>query len=133
MSARTGSTTAGGPTTGGALRAVLAFAAVNAGLIALGAWVLGLLFTGAQGRHAILVSAWVAFAVQLVTFTLARTAARASVITAWGTGALLRFLVLGVYGLVVVRALGLDMAAALLSLAAFLFVSTLVEPLLLKT
>ena len=119
--------------TGGTARAVLAFAAVNAAIIALLAWVFGLLFTGPGGRHAILVSAWVAFGVQLVTFVLLRTAARSNVITAWGTGALLRFLVLGLYGLVVVRALGLDMAAALLSLAAFFFISTLVEPLLLKT
>jgi hypothetical protein len=112
---------------------VLVFAAVNAVLIAVLAWVLGLLFTGPDGRHAILVSAWVAFGVQVVTFTLLRSAARANVITAWGTGALLRFGVLAVYGLVVVRALALDQAAALLSLAAFFFVTTLVEPLLLKT
>jgi hypothetical protein len=112
---------------------VLVFAAINAVLIAVLACVMGLLFTGEGGRHAILVSAGVAFGVQLVTFALLRTAARESVIAAWGTGAALRFLVLAVYGLVVVRALGLDMAAALLSLAAFFFISTLVEPLLLKT
>jgi hypothetical protein len=133
VSGPTGGTVAERAVAGGAVQAILVFAAVNAVIIALLAWVLGLLFTGAAGRHAILVSAWVAFGVQLVTFVLLRTAARSSVITAWGTGALLRFLVLGVYGLVVVRALGLDMAAALLSLAAFFFISTLVEPLLLKT
>jgi hypothetical protein len=112
---------------------VLVFAAANAALIAALAWVMGLLFTGPDGRHAILVSAWVAFGVQVVTFALLRTAARGRVVAAWGTGALLRFAVLAVYGLVVVRALALEQAAALLSLAAFFFVTTLVEPLLLKT
>jgi hypothetical protein len=44
----------------------------------------------------------------------------------------LRFLTLAVYALLVVKALGLAQAPALLSLAGFFFVTTLVEPLLLK-
>jgi hypothetical protein len=44
----------------------------------------------------------------------------------------LRFLVLGVYALVVVKALGLPVEPALVSLAAFFFLSSLVEPLLLN-
>jgi hypothetical protein len=48
-------------------------------------------------------------------------------------GAVLRFLVLGVYALVFVETLALPSVAALVSLAAFFFLSTLIEPLLLKS
>jgi hypothetical protein len=45
----------------------------------------------------------------------------------------MRFAVLGVYALVFVKALGLPSGAALISLAAFFFISTLIEPLLLQS
>ena len=44
----------------------------------------------------------------------------------------MRLAVLAVYGFVLIKAMGLPSAPALLSLAAFFFLSTLVEPLLLK-
>ena len=45
----------------------------------------------------------------------------------------MRLMALAAYALVVTRALGLPSAAALVSLAAFFFLSTVVEPLLLKS
>ena len=78
------------------------------------------------------VSGVVAVAVQLLGFAVLRMTARQNRIAAWGLGALLRFLVLGVYALVLVKALGLAGEPALVSLAAFFFLSTLVEPLLLN-
>ena len=50
----------------------------------------------------------------------------------WGMAMLLRFATLAIYGFLVVERLGLPSTAALLSLATFFFVSTLVEPPLLK-
>jgi hypothetical protein len=49
----------------------------------------------------------------------------------WGLGALLRLITLAVYALVFVNALALPATAALISLATFFFLSTLVEPLVL--
>jgi hypothetical protein len=51
----------------------------------------------------------------------------------WGVGVLLRFVVLAAYALVGAKALGLPLAPALISLVAFFFVTSLVEPVLLKT
>jgi hypothetical protein len=48
----------------------------------------------------------------------------------WGIGALIRVIVLAAYGLSATR-FGLPLGAALVSLAAFLFASMLVEPLFL--
>jgi hypothetical protein len=49
----------------------------------------------------------------------------------WGIGAVLRVVVLAVYALLIVPALGLPGAAALVSLVTFMFLSMLIEPLLL--
>ena len=79
-------------------------------------------------RRAVLVSAVVALAVQLVAFALARLmAGRGSAIAGWGVGALICFAALVVYGFVS-RALGLPSNAALLSLATFFFLTELIEP-----
>jgi hypothetical protein len=108
------------------------FAAALAVIIVGAGWVMSLVWTGPQADHAVTVSAGIAVVVQLIGFALLRLTARPHRIAAWGLGALIRFLVLGVYGLVIVKALGLAMAPALLSLAVFFFLSTLVEPLLLN-
>ena len=70
--------------------------------------------------------------VQLVAFAAARHTSGTNPFAGWGVGMLLRFAALAIYGLVVVKAYALPSAAALLSLATFFFVSTLVEPPLLK-
>ena len=68
-----------------------------------------------------------------LSFTIVKLSAKTNVMAGWGVGAILRFVVLGIYALVIVKALGLPSGAALLSLVAFFFLSTLLEPLLLKS
>lgn len=117
--------------TGGWARALLAYAAVTLLLVALGVWAFGLVYGGAAERRAVLLSAAVAFVVQLPAFAIARRTAGVNVFAGWGMGALLRFVTLGIYAFLVVGPMALPSGAALLSLATFFFVSTLVEPLLL--
>jgi hypothetical protein len=50
-----------------------------------------------------------------------------------GTGALLRLLTVVVYAILAAKVIALPLVAALVSLAAFLFLSTLIEPLLIKS
>jgi hypothetical protein len=50
-----------------------------------------------------------------------------------GTGAILRLLTLVVYAILVAKVFMLPLVAALISLAAFFFLSTLLEPLLIKS
>jgi hypothetical protein len=114
------------------VKAFAFFAAALALIVGGGAWVMSLVWPTAEGTHAVRVSAAVALVVQLLGFAVLRLTARQHRIAAWGLGSLLRFLVLGVYALVIVKALGLAAAPALLSLAMFFFLSTLVEPLLLN-
>ncbi|MDF1501432.1 hypothetical protein [Roseisolibacter sp. H3M3-2] len=114
-------------------RAMGLFTAITVAVILVGGWVLTLVYPGADARRAVVASAGVAFVVQLVAFAVARRAAvRKNPVAGWGLGALLRMGVFAVYALVVVRALGLASVPAMISLAVFFFVSTLVEPLLLN-
>jgi len=109
------------------------FAVVGALLLAVMAWLLTLVYGGAEARQAILLSALVAFVVQLLAFAILHLGAGKNVIAAWGVGALLRFLVFAVYVLVIVKSFALAMPAAMISMAVFLFASSLIEPLFLKT
>lgn len=109
------------------------FGIVGAIIIGAAGWVLSLVFPGPDARHAIAVSAVVAFVVQLLAFTIVRLTAEKNVIAGWGVGAVLRFLVFAVYVLVIVKAFGLASTEAMISMAVFLFASTLVEPLFLRT
>ena len=112
------------------MKAMSLYAGASLLITAALAWVFSLVWTTGAERRAILVSAVTAWVVQLFAFAIARMAARSNnVMAGWGIGALLRFAVLAVYGLVIVKALGLPSAAALVSLAAIFFLSTLVEPL----
>ncbi|MGH7633331.1 MAG: hypothetical protein ACRENC_06345 [Gemmatimonadaceae bacterium] len=115
------------------MRKVAIFAVASLVLIALAGWLLTLAFPTASDQHAIVVSAVVAYVVQLVSFAIARAWAATNVIAVWGLGMLFRFVVLAIYALLGARVLGLPLAAALVSLAAFFFVSTLLEPVLLKS
>ena len=107
------------------------FAAATAALIVIGYLLLQLGFDSAGDSHALRVSAIVAMAVQLVSFTIARRMPVSNLMLGWGLGTLLRVLVLTVYALLVVPALGLPRSAALVSVVTFMFVSMLIEPLLL--
>ena len=114
------------------MRAVLAFAASTVLIIVGAGWLLTFAFPTVPDRGAIVTSGWIALVVQLIAFAIARLTLRHNVIAGWGLGALLRFVVLAVYAFLMVEALGLPMVAAVVSLAVFFFVSTLVEPLLLN-
>ncbi len=115
------------------MRKTAIFALVSLVVIALVAWILTFAFPTPADRHALVVSAGIAFVVQLISFTVARAWATTNVVAGWGLGMLLRFGVLAIYALVFVKVLALPMSAALVSLAAFFFVSTLFEPVLLKS
>jgi len=106
----------------------LALAVIVGGGSLLATWAV----PGEAVARAVWTSPAITFVVQLGTFGLARGAQRTNVMAGWGAGMVIRFLALAVYALLVVRRLGLAPAPALLSLAAFLFVSTIVEPVLLK-
>jgi hypothetical protein len=96
--------------------------------------ILALVFTEPDVRRALTSSALLAFAVQIVAFLIVRAMAqRKNVIAGWGIGITLRFAALLIFGLVAVPKLNLPLAPALLGLATYLFVSTLIEPLFLKT
>ena len=111
--------------------AIYAFA--SAALIAVTGWLLTFAFPTASDRHAMIVSALLAYVVQLPSFAVARAWAATNVVAGWGMGMLIRFIVLAIYAFLSSRVLGLPVAAALVSLAAFFFVSTLLEPVLLKS
>jgi hypothetical protein len=113
--------------------AVIRFALIGLVITIVVGLILTKVYGGAEERRAILISACIAFPLQVATFTLARAVPREHVMSAWAGGALLRFIALFVYGFVLAKALGLPSGPALISFAAFLFVLTLIEPLLLKS
>lgn len=113
------------------MRAMARSALLLVALVTLLGWLLSLVFQSAADRHALLVSGCLAVTVQLAAFGLIRWAGRRNALTGWGMGAILRGTVLVVYGLFLARMLGLPMTAALTSFAVFLFVSMLLESLLL--
>ena len=114
------------------MRGGFVFAVASLAVIALVGALLALVFRTAADHRAILTSAGVAWVVQLLAFATARTAPRNRVMQAWVLGAVLRFSVLLAYALLALRPLGLPATAALISLAAFFFVSTLLETRLLS-
>jgi hypothetical protein len=77
--------------------------------------------------RALLWSLGVGIAVQLVAWATWRALRGRGWVFAWGIGALLRFVALVIYAFVAGTVLGLPLAPALLSLAAFFFVTTLIE------
>lgn len=108
----------------GLLAAVLVFG---------GAWGITLLRPDPEVAKAVWTSAVIAFGVQLLSFAVAKPFLKENPIVGWGLGSLLRFAVLLLHAFVGVRALDLASGPALLSLAGFLFITMLVEPLFLKT
>jgi hypothetical protein len=115
------------------VKKVAIYAIASAALIAGAWWLLTLAFPTASDRHAMVVSAVVAYVAQLISFAVARAWTATNVVAGWGMGMLIRFIVLAIYAFLSARVLGLPVAAALVSLAAFFFVSTLLEPVLLKS
>jgi hypothetical protein len=91
-----------------------------------------LVWTDPAAVHAVQVGALLAVGVQVLTFAIARLVARQQVIAGWGIGVLLRFAVVAGWAFLGIPALGLVPGPALLSLVAFFFGSTLLEPLFLN-
>ncbi len=115
------------------MRAFALYAVIAVTLVAIVGWLLTLGFHGPGDAAAIRLSAILAVVVQLAAFGAIRLLGPRRVMVGWGIGALLRMLTLGVYGLLVAKVFtGIPIVPALVSLAAFYFLSTLVEPLLLK-
>lgn len=112
---------------------VLLFAIVSGVVIAVAGVLFGLAYRDGAGRHAIVASAVLAWVAQAMAFTIAWRLRTWNVMAAWTLGMLLRLVVLMVYGLVGVRALSLPPEAALVSMAVFFFLSTLIEPWFLRS
>lgn len=112
--------------------AVTRYAAVMLATIALVGWLLTMALGGAGATSAIGLSAMVAAVVQIAAFAVTKSMIGRNVIAAWGAGSLVRFLALFVYGLLAIEVLGLPPVPALISLAVFFFLSTLLEPLFLR-
>jgi hypothetical protein len=102
------------------------------GVVLLLGALLAAVFRGPGDRMAIGISGAVAFVVQCTAFALSRMVGAGNLAARLGMGALLRFMALAIYGILVVLVLKLPATAALISLATFFFVSTLIEPLLIK-
>jgi hypothetical protein len=101
------------------------------------AWlVLRLVFTSDEQQWALLVSAGLAFAVQVGAFALlapakSRGAAQGEVILRWGMGAVIRLVVLVMFA-VLATVMKLPLDAALVGLATYFFLTMMAEPLLLN-
>ena len=100
-------------------------------LLALTGWIMSLAFRTEAERRALLVSGSLAAVVQLTAFGVVRFLGPRRALIGWGMGAVLRFTVLVMYALFFTKALGLPSTAALVGFAVFLFVSMLLESLLL--
>lgn len=113
------------------MRGYVRYAVVALVLILVAAWLLTLAFHAPGDAAAVWLSAIVAAAVQLAAFEPVRRLARRQMIAGWGVGVLVRFVTLVVYALLVLKVLAVAAAPALVALAAFLFLTTLIEPLFL--
>jgi hypothetical protein len=117
-------------------RALLFFAGVSAALIIIATILLRTYFRTVDQHRAMLVSAGLAFAVQLGSYALLRPAragrgAPGELLMRWGLGAVLRFFVLILYA-PIARIINLSVEAALVSLVTFFFLTMMAEPLLLE-
>ena len=116
------------------MKRTIFFAVTCVAVIAVISLLAEVLFPNEAGRRSLGAAAAVAFVVQVVAFLIAREfARRQNVMAGWGIGIALRFVALLLFGFIAVPAFALPLAPALMSLAVFLFVSTLIEPLFLKS
>jgi hypothetical protein len=117
------------------VRALGFFAGVSAALIIIATIILRTWFRTVEQHHAMLVSAGLAFAVQLGSYALLRPArpgrgAPGELLIRWGIGAVLRLFVLVLYA-PIARLMFLSLEASLVSLVTFFFLTMMAEPLLL--
>ena len=87
---------------------------------------------GAEGQQVVFVSAGLALAVQLIAFGVARGFRGRNVLVGWGLGSVMRLVALVCYAVVVAKVWRAPLMPALLSFVAFLFVTTVVEPVFLR-
>ena len=113
------------------MKSMARFTLLLVALIGISGWLLSLAFTTAPDRQALVTSAILAVTVQMMTFGLIRILGKQNMLVGWGMGAILRGTMLALYGFVLIRLFGLPITAALVSFAVFLFVSMLLESLLL--
>jgi hypothetical protein len=114
------------------MRRAGAFAGVSLGAVAVTAMLFTLVFRSPADWRAIWLAAAVAWTVQMVGFAIVRLSPPRRLLTAWSAAAALRFLTLIGFAFVVVKPHGLPATASLISLASFLFLSTLIETRFLK-
>ena len=117
-------------------RALAFFAGVSGALIIVGTIMLRTWFRTVEQHHAMLVSAGLAFAVQLGSYAFLRPArpgkgAPGELLIRWGVGAVMRLFVLVLYA-PLARILNISLEAALVSLVTFFFLTMMAEPLLLE-
>lgn len=110
------------------------YAAVVVGIVLVAGALLALVYRGPDDRTAIGLSAVIAVIVQLGAGAVSGSRAiRTNVMARMGAGALIRLVALVAYGLIVAKATSLPLAPALISLFVFFFLTSLVEPLLIKS
>jgi hypothetical protein len=117
-------------------RALEFFAGVSGSLIVVSTAILRMFFRTVDEHHAMLVSAGLAFAVQLGSYALLRPgrgkhSAPGALLIRWSIGAVMRFVVLVLYA-PLARVMFLSLDAALVSLVTFFFLTMMAEPLLLE-
>jgi hypothetical protein len=117
-------------------RALSFFAGVSGALIIICTIILRTYFRTVEQHHAMLISAGLAFAVQLGSYALLRPArpgkgAPGELLIRWAIGAVLRLFVLVLYA-PLARIINISLEAALVSLVTFFFVTMMAEPLLLE-
>lgn len=115
-------------------RSLGVFAAVAAGIIIAATLVLRMFFITPEQRYAMLVSAGLAFAVQLGAYALIAPGKTGQgpagdLLIRWGMGAVIRLMALVMFALVATM-MKLPIDAALVSLAVFFFLTMMAEPLL---
>ena len=108
------------------------FVAATAALSCGGAWAVTMFVPGAEVARSVWTSAAVVVVVQTLAFAMVKTMGPANMIAGWGLGMILRFIALVTFALAGVKAMGLSMQPALLSMAGFFFVTTVIEPVFLK-
>ena len=117
-------------------RALGFFAGVSAALIIVATIILRTYFRTVEQQHAMLISAGLAFAVQLGSYAFLRPArpgkgAPGELMIRWAIGAVVRLLVLVLYA-PLARIVNISLEAALVSLVTFFFMTMMAEPLLLE-
>ena len=115
------------------MKPVGAYGAILLGIVALVGWLYSLPFPGPGAARAIRLSGAVAVVVQLGGFIALRRVRRERILVAWGALAVIRLLSTIAYAVIAAKVLRIPLFPAVLSLATFFFLSTLIEPLLLRT